>query len=72
MGSGVCSIYLEVDRLELREIKSIPYTLPYSAEFQKGTSENTLPLEAVAIGLEWGPNYVNIAPDIRQIRIVPF
>jgi hypothetical protein len=27
---------------ELREIKSIPYKIPYSAEFQKGTSENTL------------------------------
>ncbi len=27
---------------ELREIKSIPYKIPYSAEFQKDTSENTL------------------------------
>jgi hypothetical protein len=27
---------------ELHEIKSIPYKIPYSAEFQKSTSENTL------------------------------
>ncbi len=27
---------------ELREIKPIPYKIPYSAEFQNGTSENTL------------------------------
>jgi hypothetical protein len=27
---------------ELREIKSIQHKIPYSAEFQKGTSENTL------------------------------
>ncbi len=27
---------------ELREIKSIPNEIPYSAEFQKGTLENTL------------------------------
>ncbi len=27
---------------ELREIKSIPYKILYSAEFQKGTSKNTL------------------------------
>ncbi len=28
--------------VELREIKPIPYKIPYSAEFQNGTSENTL------------------------------
>ncbi len=28
--------------VEFREIKPIPYKIPYSAEFQNGTSENTL------------------------------
>ncbi len=28
--------------VELRKIKSIPYKILYSVEFQKGTSENTL------------------------------
>ncbi len=39
---GIPQYWTVKNSAELCEIKSIPYKIPYSAEFQKGTSENTL------------------------------
>ncbi len=40
--SGISRYCTVKNFAELRKIKSIPHKIPYSAEFQTGTSENTL------------------------------
>ncbi len=52
-----CAVLYSENFAELREIKSDQYKIPYFAEFQKGTFENTLVKAAYFLGYVGNSNF---------------